>query len=69
MACGEWRKKCFWKDQWFESCSLTIQFWNLYSIVNEHGKSLKDAWDGENLKFTLRRTVDRRTLEQWHELI
>jgi hypothetical protein len=30
---------------------------------------LKDDWDGENLKFTLRRTVDRRTLEQWHELI
>jgi hypothetical protein len=68
MACGEWGKNHFWEDQWFGSCSLAIQFWNLYSIVNEHGKTLKEAWDGDSLKFTFRRTVDRRTLEQWHEL-
>jgi hypothetical protein len=67
MAFGEWGKLRFGEDQWFGS-SLAIQFWNLYSMVNERGKTLKDAWDCESLKFTFRRTVDRRTIEQWHEL-
>jgi hypothetical protein len=64
---GNGEKLRFGEDQWFGS-SLAIQFWNLYSIVNEHGKTLKDVWDCESLKFTFRRTVDRRTIEQWHEL-
>jgi hypothetical protein len=63
------KKNHLWEDQWFGSCSLAIQFWNLYSIVNDIGKTLKEAWDGTNLKFTFRRTVDRSTLNQWHQLI
>jgi hypothetical protein len=51
------------------SCSLAIQFWKLYSIVNEHGKTLREAWDGHNLKFTFRRTVRRKVMDQWYELI
>jgi hypothetical protein len=33
----------FWKYQWFRTCSLAIQFWELYTIANELGISLKEA--------------------------
>jgi hypothetical protein len=36
--------------------------------VNEEGISLRDAWDGVNLKFTFRRSVDTRLMNQWYEL-
>jgi hypothetical protein len=49
---GNGRKVRFWKDQWFGRCSLAIQFWGLYSIINEHGRNINEAWDGVNLKFT-----------------
>jgi hypothetical protein len=42
----------FWEDLWFGSCSLAIQFWDLYSIINEQGCTVRDAWNGVNLKFT-----------------
>jgi hypothetical protein len=29
-----------WEDYWFGSCSLAIQYWSLYSIVNDHGKAI-----------------------------
>jgi hypothetical protein len=38
---GNGRRVRFWEDQWFESCSLAIQFWEVYSIVNEQGKLLR----------------------------
>jgi hypothetical protein len=31
-------------------------------IVNEHGASIKEVWDGENLKFTFWRNVDSRLM-------
>jgi hypothetical protein len=31
----------------------------MYSIVNEHGETINDAWDGHNMKFTFRRIVGR----------
>jgi hypothetical protein len=30
---GDGRNVRFWEDQWFGSCSLAIQFWEVYSIV------------------------------------
>jgi hypothetical protein len=51
------------------SCYLTIQYWSLYSIVNEQGKSISEVWDGENLRLTFRRIVDRETMNQWNELV
>jgi hypothetical protein len=62
------RRIRFWEDQWFDSCSLAIQFWELYTIVNEQDVSLREAWDGENLRFTFRRTVGERLMQQWLEL-
>jgi hypothetical protein len=47
---------------------LAIQFWDVYTIVNEQGCTLAEAWDGSNLKFTFRRTIDRRVMDLWLEL-
>jgi hypothetical protein len=59
----------FWEDQLFGSCSLAIQFWEIYSIIHEKGISVKDVWDGINLKVTFRRIVDHRLMLQWEELL
>jgi hypothetical protein len=32
---GNGRKVRFWEYLWFDTCSLAIQFWDIYSIVNE----------------------------------
>jgi hypothetical protein len=37
-------------------------------IVNKKGISLRDAWDGVNLRFTFIRTVDMRLMNMWLEL-
>jgi hypothetical protein len=66
---GDGKKVRFWEDQWFGSFSLSIQYWEIYSIINEQGCSVREAWDGLNLRFTFRRTVNRRLMNQWFELI
>jgi hypothetical protein len=66
---GDGCKVRFWKDQWFGTYSLAIQFWDVYSIVNEQGKTVRDAWDGINLKFSFRRTIDNRIMTQWMEVV
>jgi hypothetical protein len=66
---GNVKKIRFWKDLWFGNCSLAIQFWGVYYIVNEQGKTLDEAWNGLNLKFTLRRIVYRVLMNQWDELV
>jgi hypothetical protein len=58
----------FGEDQWFGSCSLAIQYWGLYSIVNEQGATISDVSNGVNLKFTFRRIVNRELMDQWNEL-
>jgi hypothetical protein len=40
----------------------------MYIIVNEQGKSVDDAWDGMNLKFTFRRIVNREVMGMWEEV-
>jgi hypothetical protein len=47
---------------------LAIQFWRLYAIVNEQGRTVDEAWDGVNLKFTFRRTMNREGMELWEEV-
>jgi hypothetical protein len=47
---------------------LPIQFWRLYAIVNEQGRTVDEAWDGVNLKFTFRRTMNREGMELWEEV-
>jgi hypothetical protein len=38
-------------------------------IVNEQGCSVREAWDGENLKFSFRRTINSRLMQLWYELV
>jgi hypothetical protein len=66
---GDGRKLRFWEDQLFGSCSLAFQYWEIYSIINEHGCSVRDAWDGRNLRFTFKRIVESRVMMQWYELL
>jgi hypothetical protein len=43
---GKGDKIRFWEDQCFDTCSLAIQFLDIYSIVNEQGCTITKAWDG-----------------------
>jgi hypothetical protein len=66
---GNGRKVRFWEDLWFSTCSLAIQYWEIYSIINEQGSSVRDAWDGNDLKFTFRRIVNSRIMSLWLEVV
>jgi hypothetical protein len=66
---GNGRKIKIWEDQWFGSSSLVIQYWELYSIIIEQGRTIESAWDGVNLKFSFHRIVDTRMWNQWQEVI
>jgi hypothetical protein len=66
---GDGSRIRLWEDLWFGTCSLAIQYWRLYCIVNEQGVTIKKAWDGVNLKFTFRRMVNRELMDQWLELV
>jgi hypothetical protein len=59
----------FWEDVWIETTSLAIQYWTIYCLVNEHNKSMSELWDGETLKCTFRRCIDRRLFDMWDELV
>jgi hypothetical protein len=69
MEIGNGRRVRFWEHLSFGTCSLAIQYWEIYSIINELGKSVSGAWDGHHLKFTFRRTVDSRTMALWYEIL
>jgi hypothetical protein len=58
----------FWEDQWFGGTSLAIHFWELYIICNEQTKTIKEIWDGNDLRLSFRRCFDDKLLMQWGEL-
>jgi hypothetical protein len=64
---GNWVK--VWEDVWIGTTSLAIQYWMIYCLVNEHNKSMPELWDGETLKCTFRRCIDRRLFDMWDELV
>jgi hypothetical protein len=65
---GNGRKVKFWEDHRFGHCSLSILFWDLYVLINEHKKSIVELWDGVNLKCTFRRSVDQNLMQRWYDL-
>jgi hypothetical protein len=65
---GNGRKVKFWEDHWFGHCSLSILFWDLYVLINEHKKSIAELWDGVNLKRTFRRSVDQNLMQRCYDL-
>jgi hypothetical protein len=56
---GNDAKIMFWEDVCVCSTSLAIQFWEIYSIVNEQNKSIAKIWDGVH-KYNFRWCVDSR---------
>jgi hypothetical protein len=46
-----------WEDVWIGNSSLAIQFWEIYNIINEQNRSIRELWDGVDLKCTFRRCV------------
>jgi hypothetical protein len=50
---GDGSKIRFWEGHWFGSCSLAIQYWEIFSIVNEHDCTIREVWDGTNLRLLL----------------
>jgi hypothetical protein len=48
---------------------LAIQYWDIYSIINEQGCSVREAWDGLHLRFTFKSTVDSRAMDLWYEVM
>jgi hypothetical protein len=66
---GNGRKIRLWEDNWLGSSSLAIQFWPLYRIVNEKGKTIAELWDGVSLKCTFTRCISEDLYQSWLEVV
>jgi len=66
---GNGRKVRFWEDNWLGSSSLAIQFWKLYTLVNEKGCVVADVWNGSDLICTFNRIVDEQIYNMWLEVV
>jgi len=66
---GNGHKIRFWEDIWFGNSSLATQFWPLYIINEQHGKTIAEVWDGETLKLSFRRAVSENLMQMWFELL
>jgi hypothetical protein len=66
---GDVNKIKFWEDVWLGSSSLVIQYWEMYSIINEQNGTIAQLWDSENLMCTFRRRVDVRLFSPWKEVL
>lgn len=47
---------------------MVLLLWDLYSILNEQNVTIREAWDGTQLRCTFRRTFTELMLQQWSEL-
>jgi hypothetical protein len=66
---GDGAKVRFWEDQWVGNTSLAILYWPLCVINEQQGKTVKEVWDGENLRLTFRRSVSEHLMNLWWELV
>lgn len=65
---GNGEKIRFWEDQWIGNTSLAIVFWPLYVINKQHGKTVCQVWDGQELKLSFRKDVSEALMNMWLEL-
>jgi len=65
---GNGDKIRFWEDQWLDNTCLAILFWPLYVINEQHGKTVREVWNGEELQLSFRRGVSERIMGMWEEL-
>lgn len=66
---GNGQKIRLWEDHWCGNSSLAIQFWPLYRILNEYGKTIAEIWDGFTLKCIFRRNLNDHLYQMWLEVI
>lgn len=66
---GNGKKARFWKGHWLGNTSLAIPFWPLYVINEQQGKTVAQVWDGENQKLSFRRSVSKKLMEMWFDLL
>ena len=66
---GDGKSIRFWEDHWFGTCSLTIQFWDLYVLADQKNKTIAELWDGETLKISFKRKFSPRLMQLWMELL
>ena len=65
---GNGGKIRFWEDQWLCNTCLAILFRALYVINEQHGKTVRKVWNGEELQLSFRRGVSERIMDMWEEL-
>lgn len=65
---GSGLKVRFWEDIWFGSSPLSVQFWDLYCICREQGKTVSQVLDGYMVKLTFRRSFSPALMNMWYEL-
>jgi hypothetical protein len=66
---GNGKKVRLWEDNWLGSSSLAVQFWPIYRIVHEKGKTVADLWDGVQLKCTFRRNMSEDLYQSWLDIV
>jgi hypothetical protein len=65
---GDGVKIRFWEDIWFRNSPLAVQFWDLYCICDQIGKSIAEVWNEQEVKLTFR-TFSQTMWERWLELV
>jgi hypothetical protein len=66
---GDGRSIKFWEDIWFGNSPLATQFWDIYIISNQQTQTIRDLWDGEQIRGTFRRIFSEEMMTNWLELI
>jgi hypothetical protein len=59
----------FWEDIWFGNSPLATQFWDVYIVSNQQTQTIRDLWDGEQIRGTFRRIFLDEMMISWLELI
>lgn len=65
---GDGCKISFWEDQWIGNTSLAIAYWPLYVINEQHGNTISQVWDEQELKLSFRRNMSESLMNLWLEL-
>jgi hypothetical protein len=66
---GNGRKIRFWEHIWFGNSSLATQFWPLYIINEQHGKTISQVWNGRMLMLSFWRAVSENLMNMWYDLL
>jgi hypothetical protein len=48
---------------------LAVQFWDIYFVSNQQTQTVRDIWDGQEIRGTFRRTFSEEMMVQWQELL